>query len=117
MPRRRETWASWNATIPRNPVGRVTLTYDMNLLQGFTSVEEYLVTLNRLDDIDPQTIHRTFRYHHPVFSSAAVRAQKRHSDISGHNRTHFCGAYWGFGFHEDGVNSALSVARNFGKGL
>ncbi len=117
MPRRRRAWAAWNAYVPRRPSGRVALTYDMNLLQNLTSREEYLVTLNRVEDIDPRTVLRTIRYHHPVFSRAAVLAQKQHSRISGKNRTHFCGAYWGFGFHEDGVSSALAVARHFGKEL
>lgn len=117
MPRRRRAWAAWNAFVPRHPSGRVALTYDMTLLQGLSSREHYFVTLNRSDDIDPQTIVRTIKYHHPVFSRDAVRAQLRHASISGRNRTHFCGAYWGFGFHEDGVNSALTVARHFGKGL
>jgi predicted NAD/FAD-binding protein len=117
MPRRRRAWACWNAYVPRHPTGRVALTYDMNLLQGFTSREEYLVTLNRVEDIDPARVVRTMAYHHPVFSHAAVVAQKRHAEISGRNRTHFCGAYWGFGFHEDGVQSALVVASHFGKGL
>jgi uncharacterized protein len=117
MPRRRRTWAAWNAHVPRHPSGRVALTYDMSLLQSLACRDEYLVTLNREDDIDPKKILRTIRYHHPVFSREAVFAQKRHSVISGQNRTHFCGAYWGFGFHEDGVSSALAVARHFGKGL
>ena len=117
MPRRRRAWAAWNAYVPRQPNGRVALTYDMNLLQSLASREEYLVTLNRVEDIDPTKVLRTIRYHHPVFSRAAVLAQKRHSVISGKNRTHFCGAYWGFGFHEDGVNSGLAVARSFGKEL
>ncbi len=117
MPRHRRTWAAWNAYVPRHPTGRVALTYDMNLLQSLTCREEYLVTLNRGDDIDPTKILRTIRYQHPVFSRDGVAAQKEHSVISGKNRTHFCGAYWGFGFHEDGVNSAIAVARHFGKGL
>jgi predicted NAD/FAD-binding protein len=95
----------------------VALTYDMNLLQGLASREEYLVTLNRTDEIDPGRILRTIRYHHPVFSTDAVASQKRHQEISGTGRTHFCGAYWGFGFHEDGVVSGLRVARHFGKEL
>ncbi|MBM4362021.1 MAG: FAD-dependent oxidoreductase [Deltaproteobacteria bacterium] len=117
LPRRRRAWACWNACVPRNPTGRVALTYDMNLLQGLKSREEYLVTLNREADIDPAKVLRTIRYHHPVFSRAAVAAQRRHAEISGQNRTHFCGAYWGFGFHEDGVNSGLAVARRFGQEL
>jgi predicted NAD/FAD-binding protein len=117
MPRRRRAWACWNAHVPRLPTGKVALTYDMNLLQGIRSREEYLVTLNRSSDIDPGKVLRTITYYHPVFSEAAVRAQKQHSQISGRNRTHFCGAYWGFGFHEDGVNSALAVTRHFGRAL
>jgi predicted NAD/FAD-binding protein len=117
MPTRRRAWACWNAHVPRRPTGRVALTYDMNMLQGLRCREEYLVTLNRSEDIDPGKVLRTVRYEHPVFSRSAVLAQKRHSVISGQNRTHFCGAYWGFGFHEDGVQSALAVGRYFGKGL
>jgi predicted NAD/FAD-binding protein len=117
MPRRRAAWACWNSHVPRHETGRVALTYDMNLLQGIKSHEEYLVTLNREAEIDPKKVLRTIRYHHPVFSTAAVIAQKRHRAISGENRTHYCGAYWGFGFHEDGVVSGLTVARHFGKEL
>jgi predicted NAD/FAD-binding protein len=117
MPTRRRAWACWNAHVPARRTGAVAVTYDMNLLQGLRTREEYLVTLNRTDAIDPKSVIRTLRYHHPVYSSAAVVAQRRHSEISGQNRTHYCGAYWGFGFHEDGVNSALSVARRFGTGL
>jgi uncharacterized protein len=117
MPRQRRAWACWNAYVPRHPRGRVAVTYDMTALQSLASKREYFVTLNRTDDIDPRKVLRTIRYHHPVFSRAAVVAQKRHAVISGIGRTHFCGAYWGFGFHEDGVNSALAVGRHFGKAL
>ncbi len=117
MPRRRKAWACWNVHVPRSPQGRVAVTYDMSMLQSLEAREEYFVTLNRTDEIDPRAVLRTVRYHHPVFSRAAVLAQKRHSVISGQNRTHYCGAYWGFGFHEDGVESALVVGRRFGKSL
>jgi predicted NAD/FAD-binding protein len=117
LPRRRRAWACWNSYVPRRPTGRVTLTYDMSLLQNLRCRDEYLVTLNRSEEVDPNRVLRTIRYHHPVFSRAALRAQKRHAVVSGRNRTHFCGAYWGFGFHEDGVTSALAVARHFGKVL
>jgi predicted NAD/FAD-binding protein len=75
------------------------------------------VTLNRPDEVDPRAVLRTIRYHHPVYSRGAVESQRRHHEISGQNRTHFCGAYWGFGFHEDGVTSGLAVASHFGKKL
>jgi predicted NAD/FAD-binding protein len=117
MPKRRRAWACWNATVPRTQTGAVAVTYDMNLLQGLETQDEYLVTLNRPDEVDPRAVLRTIRYHHPVYSRGAVESQRRHREISGQNRTHFCGAYWGFGFHEDGVTSGLAVAGHFGKKL
>ena len=117
MPRRRKAWACWNANVPRKATGTVSLTYDMSMLQGIRAREEYFVTLNRTEEIDPSRVLRTIRYHHPVFSRPAVLAQRRHAEISGQNRSHFCGAYWGFGFHEDGVKSGLAVASHFGKAL
>ena len=90
------------------------MTYDMSRLQGISSRRRFLVTLNGADRIAADTILRRFVYHHPVFDSAAISAQKLHSEISGLNRTHFCGAYWGHGFHEDGVKSALAVCKQLG---
>ncbi len=114
IPRRSAACASWNYLVPRESEGRVVVTYDMSRLQGISSRYRFFVTLNGTDRIDPAKILRTFVYHHPVFDSAAISAQKLHRQISGHNRTHFCGAYWGHGFHEDGVKSALAVCRQLG---
>jgi hypothetical protein len=75
------------------------------------------VTLNDVDDIDPKKVLRRIRYHHPVYTPDGVAAQKRRDEINGARRTWFCGAYWGYGFHEDGVKSALAVAAKFGKSL
>jgi predicted NAD/FAD-binding protein len=79
----------------------------MNRLQSLRSREEFCVTLNRSEAIAPERVIRTISYAHPVFSAGSTAAQKRHSEISGVRRTHYCGAYWGWGFHEDGVVSAL----------
>jgi uncharacterized protein len=86
----------------------------MNRLQSLRAKEEFFVTLNRTAAIDPERIIRTIDYSHPVYTPAGVAAQSRHEEISGRSRTHYCGAYWGWGFHEDGVNSALRVAREIG---
>jgi predicted NAD/FAD-binding protein len=75
------------------------------------------VTLNRSEAIDPAHVLETIAYAHPVFTAAGARAQARHAEISGVNRTHFAGAYWGWGFHEDGVVSALRVGERFGARL
>jgi predicted NAD/FAD-binding protein len=83
----------------------------MNRLQSLGADRELCVTLNRTEAIDPEAIIRVIDYSHPVFTAAGVAAQLRHAEISGRNRTHFCGAYWGWGFHEDGVVSGLRVAE------
>ena len=97
--------------------GLPTVTYNMNLLQSLDAPEPFCVTLNRSEAIAPEHVLQRFEYDHPVFNAAGIAAQRRWSSIDGHRRTHFCGAYWGFGFHEDGVASALRVARHFGQEL
>jgi uncharacterized protein len=110
LPRQRKAWAAWNAFIPRAPRGACTVSYCMNLLQGVDSPEPFVVTLNRTAAIDPAKILRRMRYHHPVCTPASVAAQRRKAEIQGCNRTWYAGAYWGFGFHEDGMRSAVEVA-------
>jgi predicted NAD/FAD-binding protein len=117
LPKRRWIWSSWNYLITREKQDRASLTYDMNILQSLKASQEFCVTLNRTQALDPELIKARFTYHHPVFTSRAPEAQLRHDEISGVNRTHYCGAYWGYGFHEDGVNSGLQVARWFGQEL
>ena len=93
------------------------ITYDMNILQGLSAPEEFCVTLNRAGEIAPQRTIGVYDYEHPVYTVAAPSAQKRHKEISGRNRSHYAGAYWGYGFHEDGVNAALAACAWFGKSL
>lgn len=114
LPRRRRAWASWNYHLLERPPRRTTVTYHLNRLQALSAAEEYCVTLNLTERIDPARILKKIEYAHPVFTPTGVRAQRRVAEISGVGRTHFCGAYWGWGFHEDGVRSALRVAERFG---
>ena len=114
LPRRRRAWAAWNYHLPVQPQARATVTYCMNLLQGLSGPTIYNVTLNRSDAIDPTKVLRRFVYHHPVFDDAGVRAQAQVADVSGRGRIWWCGAWCGFGFHEDGVQAALRVAGDFG---
>jgi predicted NAD/FAD-binding protein len=109
MPRSHNAWASWNYRVPRETGERVLVTYDMNRLQGLDSRHRFLVTLNPGDRIDSDRVLRRFVYDHPVFDSDAIAAQKLHSELSGRRRTHYCGAWWGYGFHEDGVKSAIAA--------
>jgi uncharacterized protein len=113
LPRSRKAWAAWNAFIPAEPGDACTVSYCMNLLQGFTSPDPFVVTLNRTHAIDPRRILRRMRYAHPVYTHASVDAQARKSEIQGRRRVWFAGAYWGWGFHEDGMRSAVELARDF----
>jgi predicted NAD/FAD-binding protein len=87
----------------------------MNVLQSLDAPVKFLVTLNRTADIDPAKIIRKFNYYHPVYLPAGVAAQKRRAEISGVNRTFYCGAYWRYGFHEDGVVSAEWALEDFAR--
>jgi predicted NAD/FAD-binding protein len=115
LPRRRRAWASWNYHLLSTPTGKPAVTYHMNRLQSLESDRQWCVTLNRTEAIDPAKIVRTIQYDHPVFTVEGMKAQAHVGEISGgRGRTHFCGAYWGWGFHEDGVVSGLRVARDLG---
>jgi predicted NAD/FAD-binding protein len=114
LPRRRRAWASWNYHLLERPGDRTTVTYYMNRLQSLPTDVQLCVTLNRTAAIDPDRVLRTISYDHPVFTRDAVRAQRRAEEISGRNRTSYCGAYWGWGFHEDGVASAARAAERLG---
>lgn len=115
LPSNRLAWAAWNYMIPEHSTQPVSVTYNMNVLQNFDDAPEtFCVTLNRSRDINPEKVIKRFEYDHPVFTLDAVAAQERYHDIGNRNRTHFCGAYWFNGFHEDGVRSALRVTRAFG---
>ncbi len=115
MPRKRLAWAAWNYHIPKEPLERVAVTYNMNILQSLQAPVQFMVSLNRADQIDPAQVLGTFTYHHPVFTAAAVAAQQRRHEIDGVRRTYYCGAYWGYGFHEDGVKSALTSLEEFAR--
>jgi uncharacterized protein len=117
LPRRRRAWASWNYHLHERPRSRATVTYHLNRLQALESNQQFCVTLNLTERIDPGRVLRRIAYSHPVYTPRGVAAQRRVGEISGQERTHFCGAYWGWGFHEDGVNSGLRVARALGGSL
>ncbi len=109
LPRERRAWASWNYRVT-DDVSAATVTYNMNLLQGIRSRHTLCVTLNGESQIDPRGVLRRFVYEHPVFTTRRSAARSRHAELLTAHRSSFCGAYWGNGFHEDGVVSALAVA-------
>ncbi|BEE18791.1 amine oxidase [Aeromonas enteropelogenes] len=117
LPVRRKAWASWNYQLGDDDGARPLVSYNMNILQGVSSPEPFCVSLNPAGRVDESKVLRRFVYHHPVFNQSSIAAQQRRPEICGQRHTHFCGAYWYNGFHEDGVRSALDVARRFGAEL
>lgn len=120
LPKRKAAWASWNYLLPATVREQAeekpaTVTYNMNILQGIDQAPvTFCVTLNNTAAIAEDKILRRFTYAHPVYSLASFKARARRAEICGQNRTHFCGAYWYNGFHEDGVRSAIDVVRRLG---
>ncbi len=117
LPERKNAWSSWNYTLDRDEDKPVSLTYNMNILQGLSTSRTYCVSLNSDDLIDKSKIIKNLDYEHPLFTLEGLKAQKRKHQISGVNNTYYCGAYWRNGFHEDGVVSALDVCKSFGEYL
>ncbi len=109
MPRRRAAWSSWNVTATaRGGAASCRATYWMNRLQGIAGGQQFFVTLNPQGPLRQVWIERD--YAHPVFTPEARRAQARRDEINGVDGTFYCGAYWGWGFHEDGFRSAVDAA-------
>jgi predicted NAD/FAD-binding protein len=114
LPVRKKAWASWNYQLTGNDDKPACVTYNMNILQGLSCKDTVCVTLNQTELIDKKKILREFVYHHPVYSMGSLNAQQQRMTICGKQHTHFAGAYWYNGFHEDGVRSAVDVAKRFG---
>jgi uncharacterized protein len=114
LPRDRKAWAAWNALVPLKDTSQCTVSYCMNLLQGIDSPDPLVVTLNPTVAIDPSKVLRRMQYEHPIYTHASVAARARKAEVQGQRRTWFAGAYWGWGFHEDGIRSAVEVAAALG---
>jgi len=116
LPKRKNAWSSWNYLLNKDD-DTVTLTYNMNILQSLNASKTYCVTINDCDLVDKDKIIKKINYEHPLFTKDTIESQNNKNLINGVNNTYFCGAYWGNGFHEDGVNSALDVCKKFGMEL
>ena len=117
MPKRRDVWASWNysgRSGTTHPPTRPCVTYWMNRLQRLEGNTQYFVTLNPPRPPRPGTLLRSENYEHPVFDDAAIRAQRRLWPLQGDGGVWFCGAHFGAGFHEDGLQAGLAVAEQLG---
>lgn len=112
MPTRKSAWAAWNYHLLDGDQSRVAVTYNMNILQSLDCEDQFCVTLNNSDAVDQSMVLKRLNYHHPIYTKESVSAQARHAEING-NGFYFCGAYWRYGFHEDGVVSALNAVKQF----
>ena len=119
LPANRKAWASWNYydRVDNRPDSPVPVTYHMNRLQGLKTIDDYFVTLNPDREPARGTLIRDILYHHPIFSEAAVATQSELSTLQGRQHTWFCGSYFGYGFHEDAVRSAVQMAELHGVSL
>ncbi len=114
LPRNRRLWAAWNAHIPADPEAACSVTYCMNILQSLPAPETFCVTLNRSEAVDPSRVLARRAYTHPLYTQATVAAQSRMEELQNVNATSYAGAYLGWGFHEDGMRSAVAVANRLG---
>lgn len=114
LPKAPRARASWNYQLAGDDDTPPTVTYHLNRLQGLRTPTDYCVTLNPRRPVADADVIRRIQYHHPQYTLAAVRAQERWREVSGVRRTHYCGAYWRYGFHEDGLLSAMRVAQALG---
>jgi predicted NAD/FAD-binding protein len=115
LPSKRRAWAAWNyqrSSDARQDAAQVCLHYLINMLQPVPFTQPVVVSLNPVVEIDPSQVHASFDYAHPVFDVAAIRAQRQVDALQGQNNTYFCGAWTGYGFHEDGLKSGLAVAEH-----
>ena len=114
LPKRKNAWSSWNYLLGNEYDKKVTLTYNMNILQSLKAKKTFCVTLNNCELIDENKIIKEITYHHPLFTTETIKSQSNKDLIDGKINTYFCGAYWSNGFHEDGVKSAIDVCKKLG---
>ena len=114
LPKRKNAWSSWNYLLGNEYDKKVTLTYNMNILQSLKAKKTFCVTLNNCELIDENKIIKEITYHHPLFTNETIKSQSNKDLIDGKINTYFCGAYWSNGFHEDGVKSAIDVCKKLG---
>ena len=117
LPKRKTARASWNAYLPKKQEGHALVTYDMNILQSLPTREPFCVSLNQKSHIAPNKEHANFQYSHPTYHPGRKSAQQNHKQFIRRRGISLCGAYWGYGFHEDGLTSGLRVCKAFGESL
>ena len=111
MPKNKKTWSSWNAILDKYDVNKNCVTYWLNKLQNLKTQNNYFLTLNPIASIDKSKIIKKVEFTNPFYDKKTVKAQKYLSELQGVNNSWFCGSYFGYGFHEDGLNSGIDVSN------
>ena len=111
MPRRKKAWSSWNSILDKNDSKKNCITYWLNKLQNLKTKKNYFLTLNPFISIEDEKIIKKIYFSHPFYDMKTVNAQKLLSELQGINNSYFCGSYFGYGFHEDGLNSGINVSN------
>ena len=111
MPERKSAWSSWNSILDKNDLNKNCVTYWLNKLQNLKSEKNYFLTLNPFVSINKNKIIKRVEFKHPFYDLKTINAQKYLSELQGVNNTWFCGSYFGYGFHEDGLNSGIELAN------
>ena len=111
MPKNKKAWSSWNSILDKEDLNKNCVTYWLNKLQNLKTEKDYFLTLNPIKDIDSKKIIKKIEFTHPFYDIKTIEAQKYLTKLQGVNNSWFCGSYFGYGFHEDGLKSAISVAN------
>ena len=111
MPKNKKAWSSWNSILDIKNLNKNCVTYWLNKLQNLKTEKNYFLTLNPILEIDSKKIIKTVKFSHPFYDIKTLNAQKDLSKLQGINNSWFCGSYFGYGFHEDGLKSAINVAN------
>ena len=111
MPKRENAWSSWNSILDNNNLNKVCITYWLNKLQNLKTKDNYFLTLNPISNIDENKIIKKVDFTHPLYDAKTIQAQKNLDELQGINNSWFCGSYFGYGFHEDGLKSALNMIK------
>ena len=111
MPKNKKAWSSWNSIIDKNKPSKNCVTYWLNKLQNLKTENDYFLTLNPIAEINSKKIIKKVEFTHPFYDIKAIKTQKYLSELQGVNNSWFCGSYFGYGFHEDGLKSAIEVAN------
>ena len=111
MPLRKNAWSSWNVILDKNDARKNCVTYWLNNLQNLKTEKNYFLTLNPFLSIDDNKILKKIEFTHPFYDVKTIRSQKYLSELQGENNSWFCGSYFGYGFHEDGLNSGINVSN------